>query len=110
MKRITNTYKEPIVISLLVKTPGKVVLDRTQENLLVGRHKDVEDGAISSELLLMKKKGKVSIEDIDVEPTMESSGIVEVKEESPPKDEPAEDEEIKKLEQELLQEHDPQEG
>lgn len=111
MKRITNTYKEPIVISLLVKTPGKVVSDRTQENLLVGKHKDVKDDAISPELMFMEKKERVSIKDIDVEPTMEPSGIVEVEvvEKPPPKDEPAEDEEIKKLEKELLREQDPQE-
>lgn len=114
MKRVTNTYKEPLVITMLVNTPGKRVPDRTQENLLVGKHRDVEDDAVGPELLLMKKKGRVTIEDIKVVPKMEPPGTVEVEvieKKPPPKDEPMEDEDIKKLEQELLQEHhDPQEG
>ena len=112
MKRVTNTHREPIVISLLVKTPGKIEPDRTHEQLLVGKYTDVEDDAISPELRLMEKKERVSIEDIDVLPTMEPPGTVEVEvieEETPPK--PVEEMNPEELEHELLQEHDdPQEG
>lgn len=62
MKKIKNTYSEPLVIAFLARTTGKKVRDRWTAQLSVGQSLEVHDDDISPEVLLLKKKGKVSIE------------------------------------------------
>lgn len=109
MKKITNTYKEPIVISLLVPAPAHRVPDRTQMNLLMGKSVEVDDKAISPELVHMCKKGRVSIEDVVESPVKVIAQVKESRVE-PPSDEPVEEEDIQALEHELLKEQNSQEG
>lgn len=122
-KKVTNTYHEPLVISLLARSGTQrgreFVPDRTQQNLLQKESVDVEEWQVSSELQRMKKRGRVTIEDIDVEPEMAESDVIEVEVERPPQPyeeekEPSLDEGVKddeNTEQELLQDDfDPQEG
>ena len=105
MKKVTNTWKEPIIIHLSKKVPGKSTPDMSVRQLLVGESTDIEDSQLSPGLELMKKKGRVEIEDLG--PTPEET---EVKKPLP-EDEPLDEDEVKKLETELLQsEPDPMEG
>lgn len=56
MKRVTNTWKEPIVLPLF-RPPNQ----RTHQNLLVGEYTDIEDEEVSPEMELMRKKKKLAI-------------------------------------------------
>ena len=60
MKRVTNIFVEPIVITLLHRGDR-----RSFENLLVDESRDLEDSEISPELENMESKGRVSIESIE---------------------------------------------
>lgn len=111
MKKVTNTWKEPIIIHLSKKVPGKSTPDMSVRQLLVGESVDIKDSQLSPGLELMKRKGRVEIKDLEPdEPEAQVERAPEVKEPLP-KDELLDEDEVKKLETELLQsEPDPMEG
>jgi hypothetical protein len=115
MKRVTNTWKEPIVLPLGV--PGKPK-ERTVEQILVGQHIDVHEDQVSPEIKSMERKKKVSIEEAKVEepkpapPTKVTKPAAKKRtKKEPPTEKGLSEDEVKKLETELLQgEPDPTEG
>lgn len=119
MKKVTNTWKEPIVLPLAV--PGKPK-ERTTDQIIVGESMTINDDQISPEMKAMERKKKISI--VAVEEPCPKCGPLALaagKHDHGPDDEPnkpleenglpPEDDEIKRLENELLHsEPDPTEG
>lgn len=67
MKRIINQYKEPIVLHLNAGL-YRGVMQKTNANLLLDSHVDVEDEAISPEVKALERKGYVRVEDVATPP------------------------------------------
>ena len=67
MKKVTNTYSEPIVLYLLRPKMLMKVEQRTTQNLMPGASVEIGDEEVSPELLHMQKKSRVLIEDVVIQ-------------------------------------------
>lgn len=98
MKEIVNTWKEPLLVHLLSSLRGRGTRDRLVVQLAPGESTEIEDDQMSPEIEHLRKKGRVAVKDV-------------LREEDTPSLPPVEEDEedLEKLEQELLAEATPSE-
>jgi hypothetical protein len=101
-KKVTNTHKEPIVLSLLRPRGRCKHPQRANENLNVGASRVVDESEISPEMEKLWKRKKLKIEDVaeDVAPTKAAEAKPAPKKKEAP---PSEEKSIEELEKELLE-------